>query len=72
MDELKPCPFCGGTNVYETLNEERAGYKNPMIFCNWCKAIFTIEDDSPYVMIDEDYEYRRKKTIQAWNRRAKE
>lgn len=70
MDELKPCPFCGSKSVYETYTQEHAyGTKNPEIFCNNCKAIFAIEDDSPFVNCDEDYKYRKEKTKEAWNRR---
>ena len=73
MDKLKPCPFCGGSVVYETYSQEYAwGTKNPLIFCNTCKVIFSIEDDSPFVTCDEDYKYRKQKTIEAWNRRADE
>lgn len=68
--ELKPCPFCGCKTIYETYSQEYAlGTKNPQIFCNSCKAIFAIEDDSPYMNCDEDFKYRKKKTREAWNRR---
>ena len=71
MDELKPCPFCGSTDIYETYSQEYAyGTRNPEIFCNTCKSIFTIEDDSPYMNCDEDFKYRKEKTKEAWNRRA--
>lgn len=70
-DILKPCPFCGGEDIYETYTEEYAfGTKNPEIFCNTCKAIFSIENDSPFMDYDKDYQYRKKKTKEAWNRRA--
>ena len=70
MSELKPCPFCGSEDIYETYSQEYAlGTKNPEIFCNSCKAIFAIEDDSPYMNCEEDYAYRKKKTSEAWNRR---
>ena len=70
MEKLKPCPFCGGTDIYETYSQEYAlGTKNPEIFCNSCKAIFSIEDDSPYMNCEEDYAYRKQKTKEAWNRR---
>lgn len=70
MDNLKPCPFCGGSDIYETYSQEYAlGTKNPEIFCNSCKIIFAIEDDSPYMNCDEDYVYRKAKTVEAWNRR---
>lgn len=72
MAELKKCPFCGSTDIYETYTEEYLGTKNPEIFCNSCKAIFSIEDNSPYLNCDEDYKYRREKTIEAWNKRAEE
>lgn len=69
--KLKPCPFCGSEAIYETYSQEYAlGTKNPEIFCNSCKAIFSIEDSSPYMNCDEDYKYRKQKTIEAWNRRA--
>ena len=29
-----------------------------------------VEDDSPYLNCEEDYAYRKKKTEDAWNRRA--
>ena len=71
MAKLKPCPFCGCDDVYETYSLDHPfGNKNPEIFCNICKIIFSVEDDSPYLNIDEDYAYRKKKTIEAWNRRA--
>ena len=71
MSELKPCPFCGGIDIYETYSQEYSlGTKNPEIFCNSCKAIFSVEDDSPYMNCDEDYAYRKKKTVEAWNRRV--
>jgi len=72
MIDLKPCPFCGGNNIYETYSQEYAyGTKNPEIFCNSCKVIFAVEDDSPYVDGEEDFKYRKMKTVEAWNRRAK-
>lgn len=71
MDKLKPCPFCGSDDVDETYSYEcnTLGTKNPEIFCNSCKVIFSVEDDSPYTNCEEDYMYRRAKTIEAWNRR---
>ena len=70
MSELKPCPFCGSTDIYETYTEEYSGTKNPEIFCNTCKVIFAIENDSPYMNCEEDFKYREAKTREAWNRRA--
>ena len=69
--ELKPCPFCGSTDIYETYSQEHAyDTRRPEIFCNTCKSIFSVEDDSPYMNCDEDFKYRKEKTKEAWNRRA--
>ena len=71
MADLKPCPFCGSEVIYETYSQEYAyGTKKPEIFCNACKAIFSVEDDSPYMDIEKDFKYRKEKTIEAWNRRV--
>lgn len=71
MKKLKPCPFCGGEAIYETFREEHfLGTKEPIIFCNSCKAVFSVEDESPFLNVDEDYRWRKKKTAEAWNRRA--
>ena len=71
MSSLKPCPFCGSEDIYETYSQEYAyGTKNPEIFCNTCKVIFSIEDTSPYMDVEKDFKYRKEKTIEAWNRRA--
>ena len=71
MAELKPCPFCGGDVIYETFREEYiGGTKEPIIFCNSCKVMFSIEDTSPFLKVEEDYKWRKRKTAEAWNRRA--
>ena len=71
MSELRSCPFCGGKDIYETYTQEYGlGIKNPKIFCNSCKIIFAVEDDSPYLNCEKDYAYRKKRIKDAWNRRA--
>lgn len=73
MSELKPCPFCGGIDIYETFRQEHwFGTKEPIIFCNSCKIEFSVEDDSPYTDMEKDYQYRKSKTIEAWNKRVGE
>ena len=72
MIEFEPCPFCGNNFVYLTYNQEYSlGSKEPIIFCDTCKAIFSVEDDSPYTDLKKDYEYRKQKTIEKWNTRIK-
>ena len=71
MAELKPCPFCGCESVYETFRQEHwFGTKEPIVFCNGCKAEFSVEDESPFLNVEEDYKWRKRKTVEAWNRRV--
>lgn len=63
MDELKPCPFCGGeadSNDY-TTNKHMA-FGEGWIGCRKCRVFMT------YVRGD----YGKRIAIRAWNRRAKE
>ena len=55
--ELKPCPFCGGTNIYC----EDAGHKTDVWFvqCDDCGATFPHFDS-------------KAEAIKAWNTRTKE
>ena len=68
--ELKPCPFCGCTAIYETFREDHLTGECPQIFCNGCKVIVEVENDSPYFADDETIQYLRDKLIKIWNRRA--
>ena len=72
MEQLKPCPFCGSTDLY--LETEEVGfplYVNvPIIFCNTCKTISKTEDDSMEMREEKAYEYLKIKAIEAWNRRT--
>lgn len=55
MAELKPCPFCGGTE----LNVRKAKYMWWVECCNVnCSAC-------------SGYKSHKKAAIEAWNRRAK-
>ena len=40
--------------------------------CNSCKIEFAIEDSSPFLNVEEDYKWRKRKTAEAWNRRVED
>lgn len=56
MTELKPCPFCGGTDLHF---ESFSGWGNDVIICHKCLSIFSQQE----ITCEEDL-------ITAWNRRA--
>lgn len=56
-NQLKPCPFCGGTNVY--LRGESSGWS----------VVHTCQDVEG-VSISTSKHRRKHDAINAWNRRA--
>ena len=72
MSEMKLCPFCGCSNLYEIEREDYLIGNYPQLFCNGCKMIFEIENDSMYLNDAKTYEYLRNKLINTWNRRVKD
>jgi len=54
MEELKPCPFCGGTNVDARTDGFGAGW---YIFCQDCGVMC-------------GYALNTVEAIKAWNRRT--
>ena len=66
MADLKPCPFCGGRQIYR-----KTTVKNSVIWCNLCGAeisrgIALGKCDS----IEEAEEWLGCEIVKAWNRRA--
>ena len=68
-EELKPCPFCGcGEGNLYIVTVEQHGFDTVGIFCNGCKQTVTLEENE----WEGDNDQRRKKAIEAWNRRVKD
>ena len=64
MEGLKPCPFCGSEDVYDTFRQEHwFGTKEPIVFCNTCKAEFSVEDDSQYTDVGTVEDCRNYKML---------
>ena len=69
MSELKRCFCCGSDCIYETFEIDDIGRDIPVIFCDSCKVVFKVENDSPYLNDEETYRYLKEKNIKAWNTR---
>lgn len=77
--ELKPCPFCGGTDIQYSI-KTTGGYKrqyHASMFCNTChcygaRILYQVpnKDYSRY-LVENDTELHEK-AIEAWNRRVEE
>lgn len=57
MAELKPCPFCGGSNLRVT---DSCGYLEMSVECADCDA------SGPYGWPDD-----RESAVEQWNKRVK-
>lgn len=58
-DELKPCPFCGGSEIYAEEYEHHPGAMRWRVFCAGCMA-----------GVDTGTRQSADAAVQDWNRRA--
>lgn len=56
MEEMKPCPFCGGTVRFD---EAYNYFRDTVIYCDSCDMVFALDDCTATA----------EETIEAWNRR---
>lgn len=63
----KECPFCGSRDLYNVYHK-LDWFTTPFIFCNWCKALFTIEGSEDWVQGGPDDGMAELED--AWNRRT--
>ena len=68
-DELKKCPFCQMSDIYEISEPDNIGGQRPALFCNNCKAIVYFEDSTSKCESD-DFEILQKILYKKWNRRT--
>lgn len=66
---LLPCPFCGEKTIYEISREDYLGTVIPQLFCNSCKMIFEVENDSPYLNEEKTHAYLKEKLYRQFNTR---
>ena len=58
MDELKPCPFCGSSNIDGIVETNSIRAMTAKIWCDDCGA--------------EIVRWSKKAVVDAWNRRSKD
>lgn len=69
MNELKPCSHCGSRDLYKIEIKDNLQITQPAIFCNTCKTVLSVEDDSHTFDDDERMKYLEHKVRKAWNHR---
>ena len=71
MDKLKPCPFCGNTNVLlRCIEYEKTLW---IISCASCKCEFTVPREHTNIFTKSGQVIRKSNhdvVVNVWNRRA--
>lgn len=70
MSKIKNCPCCNHHDMYEITQTDDMGAEIPALFCNACKMIFTVENDSPYMSDEKTFEYLKEKLHEKFNQRT--
>jgi uncharacterized protein YbaR (Trm112 family) len=68
--KLLNCPFCKDGQIYKIQRENELGTIIPQLFCNSCKMIFEVENDSPYLHDGKTYDYLEEKLYKTFNTRV--
>ena len=66
---LMNCPLCKDGTIYKIQRENELGTIIPQLFCNSCKMIFEVENDSPYLHDGKTYDYLEEKLYKTFNTR---
>ena len=66
MTELKPCPFCGETNLSWLIRQDFGFYHKHGIRCNTCRFTMLFDCDS------ENEHHKYTEGHLKWNRRVEE
>ena len=73
MDELKPCPFCGGKVTLKT-QKAQYGLSGTIIKCEKCLVTLYSPDvravTENNILVNKPIDNHIEKAIEAWNRRA--
>ena len=64
------CPFCGCSAIYEVTEPDNIVEQVPALFCNGCKMIFKVENDSPYLKDNDTFCYLKEKLHKQFNSRC--
>ena len=64
MEELKPCPFCGGkAKFFQRKEADETGYKD------WKRVVFCVKQGCPAHFINLSFS-QKDILVKAWNRRV--
>ena len=66
---LLSCPFCGEDVMYKIERVDYLGTVIPQLFCNSCKMIIEIENDSTYLNDKKTEDYLKEKLYKQFNTR---
>lgn len=64
MTDLKPCPFCGGSDTILMVHQDFGFYYKSGVRCQSCRSIILYDSDT------DDEGEKTRQAVQKWNGRA--
>ena len=68
MNELKPCPFCGGPAKFDHYSAYSCDSSFDYVGCNKCEVMMVCEPER-YDRMSGKWSQETASTINAWNKR---
>lgn len=65
VEQIEPCPFCGGKNLVYAYNQKSDGFTDGRIYCKTCTAA-----KGAFSFWGEPQEEDIKIAISVWNKRG--
>lgn len=64
MNNLKPCPFCGGSDTVLMVHQDFGSYYKSGVRCQSCRSMTLFDSET------DDEREKTRQAVQKWNERV--